>query len=193
MVFCRMPFSAGRRASVSLCSVQAVAVTIVASALSCQSNQNPCYGLNSGDRVAITVLYPYEDTGSAKTCGFGVDLDQGTVLVATVGVVKPDPVDTCAPLVAQYAPFGTWTWMLRPSNAGSSNNVFSGAYTATNGTCAANVNVAVAVNPSADPFGPAPDTGTTPNVTLLRIFGGSGAAGCPSECIDDFAVSLKKL
>ena len=109
-----MPFSAGPRASVSLCSAQGVAVTVFASALSCQTNQNPCYGLNKGDRVAITVLFPYEDTGSPKTCGFGVDLDQGTVLVATVGVVKPDPVDTCAPLVPQYAPFGSWTWTLQP-------------------------------------------------------------------------------
>ncbi|MGA7122210.1 MAG: hypothetical protein WBY94_19055, partial [Polyangiaceae bacterium] len=80
-----------------------------------------------------------------------------------------------------------------PNSPSGSNDVFRGAYTATNGTCTANVNVAVDVIGSADPFGPAPDTGTTPNVTLLRIFTGSGATGCPSQCIDSFAVSLKKL
>jgi hypothetical protein len=173
----------------------------LAGAPACQGNPPPCFGINVGDKIAITVVdtlvVPADnidsyDSGMSGICGFGLDLSQGSVLQATVTATVDDgSLGSCAVGVAQYQPFSGWTWTLSQNIAAAAfPYLLVGEYSATNGTCSGTVNVTLRDTEGVSPFDPS-IPGQPPNVILNRSFSGGGP-GCPTECQGDFVVNLQR-
>ena len=163
-----------------------------------------CFDVHPGNRVAITVnaLDYTPATAPSGACGFGFDMTQGLVLVAT-DLGNPDNSSegpSCGSAIVAIAPFGAWTWTATRTLAGASDpDVLAGSFKATNGTCTGITTIDVIARsslyaPEVDPFAAA-DAGQGPNVMMDRTFTtqGDGGAGCPSICSDTFLVTLKRL
>jgi hypothetical protein len=162
-----------------------------------------CFDIHPGNRVAITVnALDYTPANAPSgACGFGFDISNGLVLVAT-DLGNPDTFSegaTCNSAAVAIEPFGGWTWTATgPLPGGTDPNVFTGYFTATNGTCTGYTSMDVIAesdvyaNQSVQPFAAA---GQGPNVVLERTFTtqGDGGAGCPSICADRFTVTLERL
>jgi hypothetical protein len=93
-----------------------------------RGGSKPCFDVQPGDRVAITVVdvdtfglpagkNPY-DSGRAGTCGFGFDVSKGEVLV-TKDVRNVSANGECLGAIAQVDGFGGWTWTLATDNSNS--------------------------------------------------------------------------
>ena len=148
----------------------------------------PCYDVQPGDRIAVTVVdvdsfdipagkpNPY-DSGSPGTCGFGFDVSKGQVLVAK-DIRNVSANGACLGPIAEFEPFGEWTWTLPAENLNTDTapqDILAGSYDATNGKCSGSVEVSVSVSSGADPFAPFVP-GQSPNVVLARRPHGSLAA-----------------
>ncbi len=91
-------------------------VWLLAAAAQCGSNVPPCYGVNTGDKIAVTVVDSYDGNSNYAHvgpvydhCDFGFDLSQGQVLQTTVvGTAAND--DVCTVAMVTVAPFANWTW-----------------------------------------------------------------------------------
>jgi hypothetical protein len=170
--------------------------------------QPTCFGLKVGDQIAVTVVDTYMnpehisyEAGNPEVCGFGFDVSRGSVLHATVAMVFPGVDITCGAAIADFEPFGGWTWTLEPGLSTGGASAISGDprflfgnYEATHGTCSGQTNLGFDVSAGANPFTPSV-AGQTPNVVMTRGFGASkpGTAACPAECGGDFVVNLQKL
>jgi hypothetical protein len=176
----------------------ATCFVVVAAVLAGPSCKDPplCFGLQVGDRVAITLVDTYEvpgtgnvsyDAGNMDACGFGFDLSQGQELVATDVNNMLGSDDSCQSAIAQFEPFDGWTWTLSGNQSTAARLLFAGEYDATNGTCTGHVQVNLTVAPGADPFA-ASVPGQPPNVYLSRSF-----SGCQKACSGSFLVNLKRL
>lgn len=162
------------------------------------------WDLKPGDRVAVTVVEPYDgnshypinpgDYPAAPGCGFGFDVQQGQVLAATVvSVTNPEP--QCAQIAqVSIAPFGSWTWTIAGNDASCRGDVMGGYYKATDGSCVGYVNVSVQ-HVSGDPFAPSVP-GQLPHAVMQRTFertSTSPPAWCVSNCVGNFVVNLQRL
>jgi hypothetical protein len=150
--------------------------------------------------VAITIVDTYAvpgtgvsyDAGEADVCGFGFDLSQGQVLVATDAQNVTADDASCKGAIAELAPSGGWTWTLSGTQSTASRFLFAGEYEGSDGSCMGHVQMNLVVNPdAADPFAPSVP-GQVPNVYLERTFSGS-SAGCLRNCVGAFLVTLQRL
>jgi hypothetical protein len=185
--------AANRRRATRLGFFAGLAATCATAA--CSPTASDCFGIQPGNRVAITVndLAPNASSGA---CGFGFDMTQGLRLVAT-DLDNPDTSglagSTCNSARVSIDPFATWTWTATATAAGTDPTVLVGFFSATNGTCTGDTSMTV-LAPSGQPFAVA-DAGQGSNVVMNRSFNGhgDGGAGCPSICVDSFFVTLEQL
>jgi hypothetical protein len=155
-----------------------------------------------GDKVTITVVDTlslsgaiyYADGGgvSSYLCGFGFDITKGQMLEATVISLAEDVTASCTVATVSVAPFGGWTWTNSGEQPVASQEILSGEYTASNGTCAGTVQMGIDLARTGDPFAPI-DAGASPIAQMGRKYTGTGAvSGCTSYCYDNFGVVLQK-
>lgn len=124
----------------------AVALGVAFALVSACGGSKPCFDVQPGDWLAITVVdvdtfdipagtrNPY-DAGTPGTCGFGFDISKGQVLVAK-DVRNVSANGQCLGPIAEFEPFGEWTWTLPAENLNTDTapqNVLAGSYDATNG------------------------------------------------------------
>jgi hypothetical protein len=164
----------------------------------CRPTASDCFGIQPGNRVAITVndLAYSPVTAPSGACGFGFDMTQGLRLVAT-DLDNPDSSglggSTCNSAEVSVDPFAAWTWTATGTLGGTAPTVLAGYFSATNGTCTGDTSISI-IAQSGQPFA-VDDAGQGSNVVMERAFTGrgDGGAGCPSTCIDDFFVTLERL
>jgi hypothetical protein len=181
-------------------------------ASSCKS-PGPCYGLGVGSRVSITIVdyytgnpaYPQDERAlspsrTTNPCDvFGFDIAKNMVLEATVEA-NPSTDEDCSVGVATFGPVGSWTWSpTSPPPQPGRPTVLEGAYNASNGVCRGSVDIRLMGAASGQDVFATAAPGQVPPVVMLRGFSGAGPIGdasagaCPSECVGDFVVDLKRL
>jgi hypothetical protein len=166
--------------------------------VACHPTAADCFGIDPGNRVAITVNnLAYMPAGAPSgACGFGFDITQGLRLVAT-DLDNPDSSGlggaTCNSAHVSIDPFAAWTWTATGNAGGTAPTVLAGYFSATSGTCTGETSISI-IAQSGQPFA-VDDAGQGSNIVMERAFSGprDGGAGCPSTCIDDFFVTLQRL
>jgi hypothetical protein len=189
--------------------VPALVAAVLISVVACgQVQTRPCFGLQRGDRIELTVIEPYDPTShypyaasySASSCELGFDLADGQVLEATVVDMRSDDTADCQTGIAQMGPVGGWTWQLASQQSPPPDLLLYGSYAATMGQCTGSVQMKL--HSDQTPFVP-PIVGQVPHVLLERQFQGNASnPACPSVgtvvgtelvCASTFVVDAKKL
>jgi hypothetical protein len=176
-----------------------VALLVIASATGCGPHgSQPCYGVQAGDRLSITVVEQYDSTThygpsvyeQPAGCGFGLDVVQGQVLTATA-VAGASGTD-CSVATPVFDPAAAWSWADAGALGGEGGgDVLAGSYQLQSAQCSGLVQLEFHVV-SGDPFEPSVP-GEVPHVVMYRFYygGTSSETGCVS-CQDTYVVSLTK-
>jgi hypothetical protein len=172
-----------------------LATALIGATAGCSSKAADCFGIQPGNRIAITVNSLQGPPFSSSACGFGFDITQGLTLIAT-DLGNPDTSSlegsTCNAAYVAIDPFAEWSWTTTGSPGGTAPTVLTGYLNATNGTCAGSASIHVVAEDGL-PFAAA-DSGQGPVVMERRFAAqGDGGAGCPSVCSDTFLVTLQRL
>lgn len=160
-------------------------LAIVAAFLSsaCLGSDEPCGGFERGDvlRIQLLELRPDSPSEPPEDCHLAYGIRDGLELVATLNEFRGG--ESCTPGIAEFSPFGEWTWTLVPA-AGVSDAPVGGRYVASNEQCSATLEVRLT---GVLPTGPG-----SPPATLDLTFMPDTPATCPEICGVSFAAHVDK-